>query len=144
MVLLFAALSLPGVRMASAANYPTTILADKPVAYYRFEDASGSGRNGPWMQPAMDLMVPSIMTRTFNGNTDYPETGRGGHRYQLGILFHNYTDSNALAHSESVVVANDPAMNPTGPFSIEFCGARPISDANTYESSGWEFCRVQF
>ncbi|MGA9777554.1 MAG: LamG-like jellyroll fold domain-containing protein [Verrucomicrobiia bacterium] len=31
-----------GARMASAADYPTTILADHPVAYYRLEEASAS------------------------------------------------------------------------------------------------------
>ena len=37
-----AALILAGVRSAGAADYPTTILADNPVAYYRLEEANGS------------------------------------------------------------------------------------------------------
>ena len=37
-----AAFVLLGLRMASAADYPTTILADHPVAYYRLEEPNGS------------------------------------------------------------------------------------------------------
>jgi len=37
-----AAIALLGVRAASAADYPTTILNDHPVAYYRLEEPSGS------------------------------------------------------------------------------------------------------
>jgi len=37
-----AALILLGVRTAGAVNYPSTILADHPVAYYRLEEANGS------------------------------------------------------------------------------------------------------
>lgn len=36
------AFALLGVRVASAADYPTTILADHPIAYYRFEEAPGA------------------------------------------------------------------------------------------------------
>ncbi len=31
-----------GIRSASATDYPTTVLADNPVAYYRLEEANGS------------------------------------------------------------------------------------------------------
>ena len=37
-----AAFVLLGMRLASAADYPTTILADHPVAYYRLEEPNGS------------------------------------------------------------------------------------------------------
>src|SRR5882757_10717280 len=39
---LVAVLLMAGVRTAGAADYPTTILADHPVAYYRLEEANGS------------------------------------------------------------------------------------------------------
>ena len=146
MVLLFAALTLPGVRMASAADYPTTILADKPAAYYRFEDPSGSGTvtdstgNGFNGNISYDLDV--------NGNPDYPQLGAVGIDTN-SILFHNYTDTNALAHSSTVDVPYNATLNPAGPFSVEFW-ARPTSDANTYEipvgnfdgytdGGGWHF-----
>ena len=37
-----AVLVLAGVRTAGAVDYPTTILADHPVAYYRLEETNGS------------------------------------------------------------------------------------------------------
>ena len=36
------ALAMAVVGTARAADYPTTILADKPSAYYRFEELPGS------------------------------------------------------------------------------------------------------
>jgi hypothetical protein len=147
LMLLGAAFLLAGVRTASAADYPTTILGDKPVAYYRFEDPSGSSTatdatgNGYDGAYSYDSDV--------NGNVDYPKLDVVGIDTN-SVLFHNYTDTNALAHSESMVVPNNSAMNPAGPFSIEFW-ARPTSDANTYRvpvgnfagysfnSGGWQF-----
>jgi len=37
-----ALLALAGVRTAGAVDYPSTILADHPSAYYRFEELSGA------------------------------------------------------------------------------------------------------
>ncbi len=37
-----AVLVLAGVRTASALDYPSTILADNPLGYYRLEETSGS------------------------------------------------------------------------------------------------------
>jgi len=51
-----AAFVLLGVRPASAADYPTTILADHPVAYYRLEEPNGS---------------PTVADSTGNGNIGY-------------------------------------------------------------------------
>ena len=42
-LLLFTAMLVwAGIRTAGAADYPTTILADHPVAYYRLEEPNGS------------------------------------------------------------------------------------------------------
>lgn len=51
-----AAFVLLGLRPASAADYPTTILADHPVAYYRLEESNGSA---------------TVADSTGNGNTGY-------------------------------------------------------------------------
>ncbi|HTQ52298.1 MAG TPA: hypothetical protein VMJ12_16445, partial [Candidatus Acidoferrales bacterium] len=51
-----AAFVLLGVRPASAADYPTTILADHPVAYYRLEEPNGSA---------------TVADSTGNGNIGY-------------------------------------------------------------------------
>src|SRR6185295_5155736 len=40
--LVIAASALSNVRQASAADYPTTILSDNPVAYFRLEETSGT------------------------------------------------------------------------------------------------------
>ena len=44
------------MRLASAADYPTTILADHPVAYYRLEEPNGSA---------------TVADSSGNGNTGY-------------------------------------------------------------------------
>src|SRR5690348_15293133 len=41
-LLVYSAIVLLAPAAANAADYPTTILADKPVAYYRLEETSGS------------------------------------------------------------------------------------------------------
>lgn len=138
--LLLAACILPGVRMASAADYPTTILADKPAAYYRFEEPSGSSTAVDSTGNGFDGTYN--YDTDINGNQDYPVLGVPGIDTN-SILFHNYTDTNALAHSSTIVVPNNPTLNPAGPFSIEFW-ARPTSDANNYEIpvgnfAGWSF-----
>ena len=51
-----AAFVLLGLRLASAADYPTTILADHPVAYYRLEEPNGSA---------------TVADSSGNGNTGY-------------------------------------------------------------------------
>jgi hypothetical protein len=141
-----AAFALAGIRAAGAADYPTTILADQPAAYYRLEEAPGSGAaidstgNGFSGTYNYDLDV--------NGSPDYPKLGQPGITTN-SVLFHVYTDTNAQAHSSTIQVGYSPTLNPQGPFSVEFW-ARPTSDANTYEvpvgsfggygnSSGWHF-----
>ena len=42
MLPLAAALIWSVVRAASAADYPSTVLADNPIAYYRLEETSGT------------------------------------------------------------------------------------------------------
>ncbi|MGH7969070.1 MAG: hypothetical protein ACREIC_10125, partial [Limisphaerales bacterium] len=80
-----AATLLMGLRAANAADYPTTILSDNPVAYYRLEettlgvaaDASANHLDGTYV-PNSDgsfplLGQPGIDTNSvfFNGGSDF-------------------------------------------------------------------------
>jgi len=141
-----AAFALLGLSAATAADYPTTILADQPAAYYRLEepagsatavDATGNGFNGTY---SYDLDV--------NSNPDYPLLGQVGIDTN-SVLFHVYTDTNAAAHNSMISIPYSPTLNPAGPFSVEFW-ARATSDSTTYRipvgsfggyspSSGWHF-----
>src|SRR5258706_8125161 len=67
-----AALVLSGVRTTSAADYPTTILADDPSAYYRFEELTGA-------TTAVDSSVNGVnATITPNNEAVYPQLGLPG------------------------------------------------------------------
>lgn len=67
-----AALVLSGVRTASAVDYPTTILADHPSAYYRFEELTGA-------TTAVDSSVNGV-NASINPNNEnvYPQMGLPG------------------------------------------------------------------
>jgi Concanavalin A-like lectin/glucanases superfamily len=142
-----AALVLTGIRTAQAADYPTTILADNPSAYYRLEEASGAttaidatanGLNGAYLY---DLDI--------NGNPDYPKLVQNGIDTN-SVLFHVYNDTNGVAHTSLIDVPFSSTLNPQGPFSIEFW-ARPTSDnhgdyatpvgnfGGYGDGSGWHF-----
>lgn len=143
---LAAAALMSGALRGSAADYPTTILNDQPAAYYRFEDPPGSGTATDSSGNGFDGSYN--YDYDVNGNPDYPVLGVPGIDTN-SILFHNYTDTNAEAHSSTVEIPYNSTLNPQGPFSVEFW-ARATSDANTYEipvgdfggygnSSGWHF-----
>jgi len=106
-----AALVLALVRTASASDYPTTILADNPLAYYRLEQTSGT------------IAADSSATHAFPG--DYIVNGSFPFLGWPGI------DTNGIAESASqapdyVSVGYYDALNQPGPFSFEIW-ARPIS-----------------
>ena len=54
--LLLAGMAMLGIQQAGAVDYPTTILGDNPVAYYRLEEANGSA---------------TVADSTANGNTGF-------------------------------------------------------------------------
>jgi hypothetical protein len=129
---------------AANADYPSTILADHPAAYYRMEEAPGAGTaadssgNGFNGGISYDLDINSI--------PDYPKLGQNG----IGTnsyLFHVYSDTNAQTHVSDIDVPYNSTLNPQGPFSVEFW-ARATSDANNYDvpvgsvgayPNGWDF-----
>jgi Concanavalin A-like lectin/glucanases superfamily len=142
-----AMLVLAGVRTAAAADYPTTILADNPSAYYRLEEASGAST-------AVDATA-NALNGTYlydvdvNGNPDYPKLARNGIDTN-SVLFHVYSDTNGATHTSLIDIPYSSILNPQGPFSIEFW-ARPTSDnhgdyatpvgnfGGYGDSSGWHF-----
>lgn len=136
MILLIAAVVLPGARMANAADYPTTILGDNPIVYYRFEETSGS--------TAVDSSASGLFPGDYNNSSDglYPELG------QVGI------DTNSIHVSASdpsdVTAGYYPELNQQAPFSFEIwaeptsldpvnyrCPVGNFSGWNTASQSGW-------
>ena len=67
-----AVLLLAGVRSVNAADYPTTILADNPSAYYRLEELPGAGT-------AVDSSINGVgASYGYNGDNSSPALGQPG------------------------------------------------------------------
>lgn len=121
-----AALVLSGVRTVNAADYPSTILADNPIAYYRLEETSGS--------TAVDSSASGAYSGVYNFVGSYPLQGQPG------------IDTNAIglsvANPGAVTIGYYDALNQQAPFSVEIW-AYPIStDPANYRCpvgnfSGW-------
>jgi hypothetical protein len=121
-----AVLVLSGVRTAGAVDYPTTILADNPIAYYRLEETSGT--------TAVDSSASGLFPGVYNFSGGYPVLGQPG------------IDINSIGlsagQSASVTAGYYPELNQQAPFSFEIW-ARPIStDPVNYRCpignfSGW-------
>ncbi len=121
-----AALVLSGVRTVGAADYPTTILADHPIAYYRLEETSGT--------TAVDSSASGAFPGVYNVNGSYPLLGQPGIDTNSIVL--------SVAQPASVTAGYYDAMNQQAPFSFEIW-AKPIStDPVNYRCpignfSGW-------
>ncbi|HWD93332.1 MAG TPA: LamG-like jellyroll fold domain-containing protein [Verrucomicrobiae bacterium] len=107
-----AGLALLSVRTAAGAvDYPTTVLADHPLAYYRLEETSGT--------TAVDSGSTGNFPGLYIANGSFPFLGWPG------------LDTNSIALSASqtpdyVAVGYYPELNQPGPFSFEIW-ARPVS-----------------
>lgn len=106
-----AAFALLGIRAASAADYPTTILADNPICYLRLEETSGS--------TAADSSASGAYPGVYNFVGGYPLLG------QPGIDTNSITLSVAQLFA-AVTVGYYDALNQQAPFSFEIW-ARPTS-----------------
>jgi hypothetical protein len=108
---LLAAIVLLGAPAANAATYPSTVLADNPVAYYRLEELAGA-------VTALDSSASGAFPATYNYNGIYPQLGQPG------------IDTNSIAmlaaQDSSVTAGYYADLNPQGPFSFEVW-ARPTS-----------------
>ena len=117
-----------GAGAASATDYPTTVLADNPIAYYRLEETSGT--------TAYDSSASGQFPGAYNFSADnlYPMLGQAG------------IDTNSIllsgADPSSVTAGYYPEFNQQAPFSFEVW-ARPLSiSATDYRCpignfSGW-------
>jgi hypothetical protein len=112
---LAAAFALAGIRAANAADYPTTILADNPLAYYRLNETSG----GTAIDSSASGQFPG--SYVFSSDGVYPVLGAPG------------IDTNSISLSGSTSEAPDfvsipynPQLNQPGPFSFEIW-IRPTS-----------------
>ena len=92
-------------------NYPTTILADNPAAYYRLEETSGT--------TAVDSSASGLFPGTYITSGSYPILG------QPGIDTNSITLSSSQA-PDYVSIGYYPELNQPGPFSFEVW-ARPVS-----------------
>jgi hypothetical protein len=106
-----AVLVLAGVRTASAVDYPTTVLADNPLGYYRLEETSGTN--------AADSSASHAFPGNYITSGGFPFLGWPG------------IDTNGIAVSSSqspdyVSAGYYPEFNAPGPFSFEIW-ARPVS-----------------
>jgi hypothetical protein len=119
---------------AAAADYPTTVLGDHPVAYYRLEETSGttatdSSGNGFDATYAFDLDT--------SGVPDFPILGIPGIQTN-SILFQLYYDGLGVQHRGFVDIPFHPELSPTtgdgqhgAPFSAE-CWVQPTSQPADY------------
>ena len=105
-----AVLAILSVWSARAADYPTTILADNPRAYFRLEETSGT------------TAVDSSSTGSFPGT--YVTSGAFPILGQPGIKTNSISLSSGQA--ASVTAGYYPELNQPGPFSFEIW-ARPVS-----------------
>lgn len=146
---LTAGLLLVGVVGGVAASYKDTVLADKPVGYWRLEDLPGAG-------VAEDLGPYGLSGTYITDNTgSYPKAGVPGIDTNA-VNFHLYTDEFGVSQRSFIQIPYSADLNPQDgakkqlPFSVE-CWARPMStDASGYrspvgnfggwgDSSGWLF-----
>jgi Concanavalin A-like lectin/glucanases superfamily len=153
--LLFAAgLALLSVRTASAVDYPTTILGDHPVAYYRLEEANASPTAADSSGNAFDGFI-TYVTQS-DGTTVFPQLGVPG-------LFTNsalFAPSTGVGQGHIDVPVNS-TINPTtdgttgAPFSAEMWALAttqpggfetPLDDSSFFNepppygnSGGWNF-----
>ncbi len=110
MVAFSAAIALSGAAGAIAGTYSDTVLADNPIAYYRFEELSGA-------TVVVDSSASGAYAGTyfFDDSGNYPELGEAGIETN-SVLFHVYPGASGSPRAE---IPFSPDLNPAGPFSVE-------------------------
>ena len=117
-----AAVLLGGTLGGTAATYQEEVLADKPIAYYRFEELAGATT----LEDATGMYPGSYTFDTdTGGNPLYPKLAQPGIATN-SILFHPYVDAEKVTHFGSASVPFTPDLNPQEPFTAEVW-ARPTS-----------------
>ncbi|HPY30113.1 MAG TPA: hypothetical protein PLT00_08595 [Verrucomicrobiota bacterium] len=130
-----------GAATASADSYAETVLADNPVAYYRFEDAADSMAITNAANPEWHLGY-----LLFDEAGNYPKLQQPGIENN-SVAFHLYTPEGGVEQRSFIEVTYAEELNPSGPFTIEFwarvtswgagnrCIVGNVSDFN----NGWWF-----
>jgi hypothetical protein len=110
MVAFSAAIALSGAAEAIAGTYSDTVLADNPIAYYRFEELPGA-------TVVVDSSASGAYAGTyfFDDSGNYPELGEAGIETN-SVLFHVYPGASGSPRAE---IPFSPDLNPAGPFSVE-------------------------
>ena len=153
MLPLAAAAVFAGVRTAAAADYPSTILADHPVAYYRLEEANGSSTAADSSGNGFDGVVTYVTQA--DAITIFPQLGLAGLDTN-SALFATSTGT-GQGHIDVPVNSTINPVLPDGtngaPFSAELWVqattqpngyAVPLDDSGFFNalnpnSSGWNF-----
>ncbi len=117
---LAAVLALSGAATVVADSYPATVLADKPVVYYRLEDPASSS-----------TITNAVNPDVFQGAVIYDDYGAYPKFEQAGISsnsasFHLYTPEGGTAQKSLIEIPYAPELNPEGAFSTE-CWVRVTS-----------------
>lgn len=136
------ALLFSGVGAAHATDYPTTILADHPSAYYRFEELSGA-------TTAIDSSVNGVSATIIpNNESVYPQLGQPGIDTN-SFLFPGGTKSDFsfvdIPNSSFIIPLANDGVTPA-PFSCELWvkpTGQPVSFSVPIEvaqyPNGWNF-----
>lgn len=117
---LVAATGLFGVPAVNAASYADTVLADGPVAYYRFEDAASSFVITNALNP--DVNQGNVIYDDFGTYPQFEQAGIGSN----SVAFHLYTPEGGTAQKSNIEIPWAPELNPEGAFTTE-CWARATS-----------------
>ena len=105
-----AVFALSGATVATAASYRATVLADNPVAYYRFEELPGT-------TIVADSSASGAYAGTYylDDSGNFPELGMAGLDTN-SVFFHVYPAGTGSPRAE---IPYYPELNPAGPFSVE-------------------------
>jgi hypothetical protein len=137
-LLLAAACLLLGIRAANAVDYPSTILGDNPIAFYRFNETSGS--------TVTDSSATAQFPGTYVYSDDllYPQLGQPG--IDTNSIYVSASDSTP-GYADAGYYAQ---FNEQAPFSFEIwakpssldpvnyrCPVGNFSGWNTATQSGW-------
>lgn len=117
---LVAALGLASAATAHAASYHATVLADKPVAYYRMEDPAASYVITNAVNP--DMFGANVIYDDFTAWPKFQQAGVDSN----SVSFHLYTPDGGTPQRSHIEVPYAADLNPAGPFTTE-CWVRAIS-----------------
>src|SRR5579862_1364053 len=129
--------------MTSRADYPTTVLSQGPVGYWRLNETT--------LPPVLPILATNVGSAGASGNGTYISAIRGvtpgaivSEPTSAAVRFPGLTDGNRV----SIPFASQ--WNPSGPFTVEFwakpaqtgalaCPAASVEFIGTSQRNGWLF-----